>query len=146
MSDDLLELVEDRARPSASRSRGEPAGQLEQPLERLVEVLARATEAENEKLSEPSSGSIGHRRRDPQAGEHPQALLGAEQRRGEVVVDRLGELRRELGARRRRHQVDLRDQHLLGDELLGDAPDQRRLAVPARREHARRPGRCARRP
>jgi hypothetical protein len=49
-------------------------------------------------------------------------------------VDRLRELRRELILRRRAHQVHLRHQHVVLDELLGHPPDQGGLAIPTRRE------------
>ena len=49
-------------------------------------------------------------------------------------MDRARELLRERGRRRRGHQVDLRDQRLLGRQLLRRAPHQRRLAEAAQRE------------
>ena len=130
--DDLLELVEDeRDLPPALR--GELARQLEEPLERCVEILWLAARIEAE--AELARGRVdGHDRGDPQAREDAQPLPRAEERRGEVVVDRLGELLGEALRGRRRHEVDVGDEHVLGDRLLRDAPHERRLAVAPRSE------------
>ncbi len=112
---------------------GELAGQLEQALEGRVDVLRlpAGVESEAELAGLRVDGDDG---RDPEPGEHAQELLRAEEDRGDVVVDRLGELLRELLLRRRGHQVDVRDEHALRDRLLRDAPDERRLAVAPRGE------------
>ena len=117
MSDDLLELVEDqRDLPLAL------GGELSRcssrsPLERRVDVLRlpAGVEAEPELARARIDGDDG---RDPEAGEHAQALARAEERRCEVVVDGLGELLRQLLLRRRRHQVDVRDEDSELDDVL----------------------------
>ena len=74
-------------------------------------------------------------RADPQAAEGPQRRLARPlERRGDVLVDRGGEALGEALLGRRRHQVDVADEHVGGGELLHGPPDQRRLAVPARSE------------
>ena len=120
--DDLLELVEDeRDLPSALR--GELARQLEEPLERRVEVLWLSPRVEGE--AELARVRVDrHDRGDPKPREDAQPLACAKQRRGEVVVDRLGELLREPFGGRRRHQVDVRDEHVLLDGLLRHAPHE----------------------
>ena len=50
-------------------------------------------------------------------------------------MDRLGELLREPLTRRRRHQVDVGDEHVPGDRQLRDTPHERRLAVAPRSKH-----------
>ena len=69
-----------------------------------------------------------------QVREDLQALLRVPEASGQLLVDRLRQLRRELVLGRRAHQVHLRDEHAVLDELLGHPPHQRGLAVPARRE------------
>jgi hypothetical protein len=99
-----------------------------------VHVLGRGRGVERE-----TDGAVvrveRHDRPQSQALEGTQALARTEQRRRDVVVDRLGELGGELRRGGDRHQVELRDQHVLGHQLLRGPPDQRRLAVASRREH-----------
>ena len=130
--DDLLELVEDeRDLPLALG--GELAGELEEPLDGRVEILRLAAGVEGE--AELAALRVeGHDRRDAEALEDAQALARAEERRGEVVVDRLGELLGEPLEGGGGHEVDVGDEHVLRDRLLRHAPDERRLAVAARRE------------
>ena len=115
------------------RSAASCAGQLEQPLDRGVQVVAALGDREAERHV-AGLGLDRDRRAHAQVGEDPQALLGAQQRRGDVVVDRARELLGELGRRRRRHQVDAGHEHLLAHQLVRCAPHERGLAVAARRE------------
>ena len=128
---DLLELVEveDDALALLRRDR---ARQLEEVLERVVDVGlgARSREAEARRAVQVH----GDRRRDSQRREDPQSLARLEERGRDVVVDRLGELARELLLRRRRHEVDLDDENPLPDQLAERRPDGRRLPVAARRD------------
>ena len=121
--DDLLKLVE-HERDAPLTLDGEASGKREQPFEGGVDVLsARArVEAEGDRAV---LGIDPHHWGDAQAGEHPQALACAKQARGDLLVDRSGELLGKLLLCRRPHQIDLRDEHVLGHELLGDPPDQR---------------------
>ena len=59
---------------------------------------------------------------------------GAQQRRGDVVVDRARELLGQLGRRRRRHQVDAGDEHLLAHAAPAPRANERGLAVAPRGE------------
>ena len=129
---DLLELVEDECDLPLTLG-CKQAGELEEPLERRVHVLdvPAACEAEAERAR---LGVDRDNRRDPESSEHTQSLLRAEEPRGDVVVDRLGELLGELLLRRRRHQVDLRDEDTRLPEPLRRAPNERRLAVASRSE------------
>ncbi len=130
--DDLLELVEHEHDPPVALARELP-GELEQPLHRRDDVRGGGVRAE----AEAEIAAVGvdrHGRRDPQALEHAQPLLGAEQGRGEVLVDRLRELVGEPAERRRRHQIDVGDERAAAHELLRRPPDERRLPEAPRRE------------
>jgi hypothetical protein len=106
--DDLLELVEDE-RNLASALGSELARQLEKPLDGRVEVLRLPPRVEGE--AELARVRVDrHDRRDPQPREDAQALASPEERRGEVVVDRLREL---LRAVRRGVVMRLRDEDVL---------------------------------
>ena len=132
--DDLLELVDHERRARVAVG-GDLRRQLEQPFERGIDILGRVASVEAE--ADAAGVRVEHDlRRDPKAAEERRDLL-PHARAGcrHVVVDRRGELLGELLFRRRREQVDLRDEHVAGgDELLGGAPDERGLAVAARRE------------
>ncbi len=114
---------------------GEAARQLQQPLERLVEVLARARR--------PRRRTRASRPRDRRSRWAPPA--GRENTRSRSLARNSGVARSSwivlasLAASAARDGVVIRSiwatSTLLGDQLLGDLPDQRRLAVPARREH-----------
>ena len=126
--DDLLELVEDqRDRPLALG--GDLPGQLQQALERRIDVGPRVAGGERE--AERAVGGVDRdRRRDPQPAEEGRsAITGPLEARQQVAVDRARELLRELLLRRRRHQVDGCDQDALGEEVLLRAPDERRLPI-----------------
>ena len=130
----LLELVEDE-RDAAPALRGELRRELEQPLERRVHVLLRVARREAE--AERAGVRVdGHHRPHAQAAEDvDRALADALERRRQLLVERLRELRGELLFRRRAHEVDLRDENLVtAHELLRRAPDQRGLPVATRRE------------
>ena len=105
--------------------RGELGRELEQLLEGCVDVLAGVAGGEAE--AERAVVRIdGHRRRDPKAAEDLcRALAGAEERRCDLLVDRLGQLCRQLLLRRSGHHVDLSDQHAFRRQLLRRAPDER---------------------
>ena len=133
-ADHLLELVEDERDAAAALGR-ELRRQLEQPLERRVHVLARVARRE----AEPERAGVRLDRQHRADAQSAEDLGGAVahpvERRRHLLVQRLRELRRELLLRRRPHQVDLGDEHLVpADELLRGPPDERRLAVAARRE------------
>ena len=119
---DLLELVEhERDLPLALRA--ELARELEEPLERRVDVLRVPTGVEAE--AEPAGRGVdGDDGCDPETREHPQPLARAEERGGNVLVDRLRQLLGELLLRRCRHEVGVRDEHALCDRLLRGAPDE----------------------
>ena len=87
--DDLLELVEDERDLPPALGR-ELAGQLKS----RSSVTSRSCGCRPASKLNPSLPCRIDRddRRDPQAREDPQALARAEERRGEVVVDRLREL------------------------------------------------------
>ena len=125
--DDLLELVEDESDLAAAFGR-ELAWELEEALEGRLHVLRLPAGVEGE----PDLAGVRldrHHGRDPQPCEHAQTLARAKEDRGEVVVDRLGELLGEPLLRRRGHQVHVGDEHALLDGLLRDPPHERRLAV-----------------
>ena len=114
--DDLLELVHDQHHRALALA-GELSRQFEQPLQRRIDVLSAPARVEAE-AQRAVLRIDRHRRADTQALEDPQSLFGAEQRRGQVLVDRASELLGELRGRRCRHQVDVRDQSALPDQLL----------------------------
>ena len=130
MSGHLLELVEDEHHAAAAVGR-ELRRQLEQALERLVQVLGATRRAERERRRSVERVDR-HDRDDAEAGEDPKAVPRPDERRGDVVVDRPREPRGELLLRRGLHQVDLGDQDVLGHQLLRDPPQERGLAVAAR--------------
>ncbi len=132
--DHLLELVEDE-RDAAAPFRRELRRQLEQPLQRRVHVLPRMARREAEAERAGVRLDRQHRADAQTAEDLGSAVAHPVERRRHLLVQRLCELRRELLLRRRPHQVDLRDEHLVPtDELLRGPPDEGRLAVAARRE------------
>jgi hypothetical protein len=130
--DDLLELVQHEDDAPLSLG-GELGRELEQPLDRVVDVLLAAAGGEAE--AKRSVGRVDlHRRNDPEATEEARGLLERlVDGRGDVRVDRLRERGREPLLRRRAHEVAVADEHLLPQRLLGRAQDERRLAVAPRR-------------
>jgi hypothetical protein len=111
----------------------ELAGQRQQVLERRAQVLGPMSGVEAERQP-PAVGIDVDRGRDPQRAEDPQALERLLLRGRDVGVDRARELLGQLGDGRRRHEVHRGDEHATADELLRDAPHQRRLAVAPGRE------------
>ena len=124
----LLELVEDQRHPPALAG-PELGRELQQALERRLEVGRRVVDSEGEvvgaalRVDRDPGG-------DPQVAERGQRpLLDARSGGRDVLVDRGGELLRQLRLRRRGHQVDVGDEHVVADELLHRFPHQRRLPV-----------------
>ena len=131
--DDLLELVEDHAHPPVPVG-PELAGELEEALERRVDVVGplAGLEPERERAVGRVEGDSG---RDSEPAEDARRLLaGAVDDGRDVLVDRLRELLGELLLGRRRHQVDLGDEHAVRDQPLADPPDERGLSVAPRGE------------
>ena len=128
----LLELVEHQHDATAAVGR-DTAKCGEQLFERGIEVLRGCASIEAE-----GDGAVigidGDSWCQAQVREDLQTLLGVPQASCQLLVDRLRELRRELVLGRRAHQVHLRDEHVVLDELLGHPPNQRGLAIPARCE------------
>src|SRR5581483_10271135 len=109
--------------------------QLEESLERGVDVRTLVAGAKGE--AQVSRLRVdGHHRRDPQAGDDVRhALADSEERFRDLVVDRFCERSCQLLLRRGQHEVHLGHEDLApSDETLRCAPDERRLAVSARRE------------
>ena len=128
--DDLLELVEDDHHAPLALG-GQLAEQLEQPLDRVVDVGPAATDLEAEAQRAVARVDLD-RRPDAQAAEElGRTLERLTDGRGDVGVDRLRQRRRQALLRRRHHQVAVADQHLPTHRLLCSAQHQRRLAVPA---------------
>src|SRR5581483_9245505 len=132
---DLLELVEDEGHTPSALC-GELGRELEQSLERGIDVRRRETGAE----PEPNTTVLGVDRDGRTDSQSPEdvgrALARPHQRRRDLVVDRLGQPRREQLLRRGPHQVDLRDERLAaGDELAARPPHEGALAVPTWGEH-----------
>ena len=121
--DDLLEFVEHERDPPFPIG-AELRGQLQQPFDRGVDVLGLMSglEAESERAVEVER----HHRPYAQPAEDVGRLLAhLEHGRGDVVVDRGGELLRELLLGRCLHQVDLGDEDVVvADQFLNDAPEQ----------------------
>ena len=128
--DDLLELVEDDHHAPLALG-GQLAEQLEQPLDRVVDVGPAAADLEAEAQRAVARVDLD-RRPDAQAAEElGRTLERLTDRRGDVRVDRLRQRRRQALLRRRLHQVAVADQRLATHRLLCSAQHQRRLAVPA---------------
>ena len=80
-------------------------------------------------------GVDGHHGHDAETAEDlRRSFADSEQRRRDLLVDRLRELLGKPLLRRRPHQIDLGDQHVLPEEVLRRPPNERRLAEAARRE------------
>jgi hypothetical protein len=121
--EDLLELVEDD-HDAAPPLRRELAEQLEQPLDRVVDVLLPPTGLEAE--AQAAVGRIDiHDRDDPKPAEEVRRPLERlADGRGDVCVNRLRERGCEALLRRRLHQVAVADERLLLQSLLGGAEHQ----------------------
>ncbi len=120
---DLLELIEDQ-RGSPPTCPAELGRQVKQALQRRVDVGVAPAEGE----AEPERAVLGVDRdggldlQAPKRGEGP--LPDPLERRGDLLVDRAGERRRQPLLVRRRHQVDLGHQDALACQRLACAPDQ----------------------
>ena len=133
--DDLLELVEHEHDASVA---------LRGDLCRAARAAARSSRrcpslprtASNENRTPPSLGSSSTVGLHPQAADdRPRPLEQPLDGREEVVDDRLRERGGEPHLRRRPHQVAVRDEDVVGEDLLHRAEDERRLPVASRREH-----------
>ena len=126
--DDFLELVEDH-HDAALPLFGDPAEQLEQRLDRVVDVgsPARRPEAEAERAILRVDL---HRRHDAQpAKELRCAFVGSTRRGVEVTVDRARKRRRESLLARDLEQIDIPHQGAFACGAARRAQYQRRLAV-----------------
>ncbi len=130
--DHLLKLVQHQRHAPVAIG-GDAPEHDEQLLERRVDVLLGGARVEAER-HRAVVGVDGDRGGQAQAREHLQALLRVPQPGGQLLVDRLRELRSQQVLRGGAHQVHLGDQDALPHELLRHPPEQRRLAVPARGE------------
>ena len=129
----FLKLVE-HERDRAPAFGGQLGRQLEDPLQRRVDILGGVTGGEAER-HRAVVGIERHHRSDPESPEELRRTVARPQERaGDVLVDRRGQLRGELLLRRGLHQIHLRDQDALPRQLLRRPEDERRLAVPARGE------------
>ena len=92
--DDLLELVEQQGDPLLALG-CDPAGKLEQALDRVVDVAGRVGSARNEKLRSPSSGSssIVGRIRSPRKRPAARSRTWSAARRGRRRSSSQGRLR-----------------------------------------------------
>ena len=131
--DHLLELVEDE-RDASVPLRREARRQLDEGLDRRVDVGDVVACAERE--AEARVVRVDRDRRlDAQAAkEREPAFARADQRRRDVLVDRLGETRCQPLLRRGRHQVDVGDEDAPAQQLLDRTEHERRLPVPPRAE------------
>ena len=131
---DLLELVEHEHDATVALG-GDLGGQLEQPLDRRVDVRASSDRLERESDTAVLGIELD-RRPDPQpAHDGPGPLEEPLHGREEVVDDRLGERCGQPHLRRRAHQVAVRDEDVVGEDVLRGAEHERGLAVASRREH-----------
>jgi hypothetical protein len=127
--DDLLELVE-HDRDAALPLRRDPRGQLEQLLDRVVDVGLPPRRLEHE-AERPFVVDLDRRPHAQRAEEARGAIDGDAGRGVELRRDRLCERRREPLLRRRLHQVAVAHEHVGLDRFLRRAENERRLAVAA---------------
>ena len=112
----------------------DPAGKLEQALDRVVDVAARSAGAEREAEIAVVRVELDRRAHAQPAEEAGGAIAHLACRRGEIVVDRLCERGCETLLGRSAHEVAGRDEDVLLQRLLNGAEGQRGLAVAPRRE------------
>ena len=129
----LLELVEHEHCPSLSL-RPELAGQLQQPVDRVVDVLPTSARGEGEADVALERVDLDRRLHPQRADERRRSLDQLAGRGGEIVEDRLRERGRKALLRRRSHQVAVRDENLLALGILDRAEGERRLPEPSGRQ------------
>jgi hypothetical protein len=128
----LLKLVQNQHHAPVAIG-GDPTEHREELLERRIDVLVSGAGIETER-----HGAViridGDRGREAQAGEDLQSLLRIPQTCGQILVDGPRQFGGELVLGRRPHQVNLSDEDVFPDQLLGHAPHERGLAVAPRGE------------